>query len=82
MRITRIRVVAGEPLDVTAAVGQPSLLVVLSPIGIASAGESGRDADVGKTAWLEPGGAVGLKALGTAGEALRFDFKTRPIGSR
>ena len=82
VRVTRIGVAAGETIDVTAASAQPSLLVVLSPIGIVSAGGSGREVETGKTAWLEPGGAVGLKAIGTVGEVLRFDFKTGPMESR
>jgi hypothetical protein len=78
VRITRVRVAPGDTLNLTAAGDQPALLVALVPTGLASATGPTRHIDAGKTAWLDSGHAVSVRPAATAGEMLRFDFKTRP----
>lgn len=81
VRITRVRVVAGHTL-VVAAGEQPALLVALTPIGITMGDSPGGLIDTGETAWLGPGHTTNVRAVGNAGEVLRFDFKTSPMGTR
>lgn len=81
VRITRVRVVAGQTL--TVATGeQPALLVALTPTGITMGGSPDRLIDTGKTAWLGPGHTASVSPIGNVGEVLRFDFKTSPMGTR
>jgi hypothetical protein len=77
VRITRVRVVAGDTLTVTTG-DQPALLVALSPTGIIPEDGPGRLIDTGKTAWFGPGHTASVRPVGNAGEVLRFDFKTPP----
>ncbi|MGE0815478.1 MAG: hypothetical protein AB7O28_18025 [Vicinamibacterales bacterium] len=77
VRITRV-LMAGEAMELTASHDQPALLVALVPTGIEPSGGSTRPIDVGGTAWLDGGTGVRLHPIGTAGEVLRFDFKSRP----
>lgn len=81
VRITRIRVVAGETVRV-AVDDAPALLVALMPTDLVAAGTPGRLMDTGKTAWLDVGQAAGLRPVGGVAEVLRFDFKAGPIESR
>lgn len=77
VRITRIRVVAGQ--TVTVAAGEhPALLVALTPTGITLGDSPDRPIDTGNTAWLGPGHTASISPVGNASEVLRFDFKTRP----
>ena len=83
VRITRIHVVTGDTLGLTAAGELPALLVALTPTGIAAPPDSpARLFDAGKTRWLDAGDSVGIRTVGTPSELLRFDFKTRPMESR
>ena len=55
VRITRVRVAPRETLALTTAIGQPALLVALSPTGIVAAGAALRQVDTGTAAWLDAG---------------------------
>ena len=77
VRITRIRVVAGQTLTVGTG-EQPALLVALTPTGVTTGDSPNRLIDTGKTAWLGPGHTASVRPVGNAGEVLRFDFKTKP----
>lgn len=62
--------------------GQPVLLVALASTGVARSGGASRQLQPGQTTWLEGGEAARVQPTATAGEVLRFDFKTRPMESR
>jgi hypothetical protein len=74
VRITRVRVATGETVAVIAGGDQPALLVALTATRLESEGRSGRQLEMGTTAWLNGGHTTRVGA----GEVLRFDFKTRP----
>ncbi|MBP7776342.1 MAG: hypothetical protein KA371_04385 [Acidobacteria bacterium] len=82
VRITRVYVARGEAVSLTAAGDQPALLLALVPTGLAEAGGSRRQLEIGGNAWLDAGASAIVRPLGDAGEVLRFDFKTRPTASR
>jgi quercetin dioxygenase-like cupin family protein len=82
VRVARVRIAPGETLGLTAGAGQPALLVALSPTGLVGAGGSVHHVDTGETAWIDAGQLARLRASATAGEVLRFDFKSRPMESR
>lgn len=82
VRITRVHVAAGETVSLTAADEQPALLLALVPTGIAEAGGSSRQLEIGGHAWLDAGTSAVVRPLGDAGEVLRFDFMSRPMESR
>ena len=80
--VTRVRIAPGEGLSLAAGASQPALLVALSATGLVEAGAAMQRLEAGRTAWIDAGHRVRVRANGTTGEILRFDFKTRPIESR
>ncbi|MEZ5289761.1 MAG: hypothetical protein R2745_01620 [Vicinamibacterales bacterium] len=78
VRITRVRVVDGKVVTVVTG-DHPALLVALAPTSITQDRSPGRLIDAGKTAWLGPGHTASVTPVGSAGEVLRFDFKTAPM---
>ena len=83
VRITRVRVLAGDSLDLATGGGQPALLVALTAAGIAAPTSAvARLVDAGKTVWLDAGRSFGIRPVGVPAEVLRFDFKTAPMESR
>ena len=79
MRISRVQVAAGGALDLTTG-GMPALVVALTRAGFASGGAANRELGIGQTGWLDAGSAAVLRADPSAlAEALRFDWKTRPV---
>lgn len=82
VRITRVRVAAGDSVNLVSMGDQPTLLVALTSTGIARGGSAARFLQTGKTAWLEGGETARVQSTATAGEVLRFDFKSRPLESR
>jgi len=82
VRITRVLVAPGDSLHLASVGGQPALLVALTSTGVARSGGAGRQLQTGQTSWLDVGEAARVQPTATAGEVLRFDFKTRPLESR
>ena len=82
MRITRVRVAPGDVVSLNAGGDEPALLVALVQTGIASASGTSRELQGGKTVWLDGGESASVRSVASAGELLRFDFKTRPMESR
>ncbi len=79
VRISRVRVVAGDAFDL-ATDGLPALVVALTRAGLASGGAANQELGIGQTGWLDAGSAAVLRAdLSAPAEALRFDWKTRPV---
>jgi len=79
VRISRVQVAAGGALDLTTG-GMPALVVALTRAGFASGGAANRELGIGQTGWLDAGSAAVLRADPSAlAEALRFDWKTRPV---
>ena len=87
IRITRLIIVPGAEMDVSATATEPALLVALTPARFKALGQKSKTAQVnlepGKTHWLSVNQQQRLENVGkSAAELLRFEFKTRPVAGQ
>jgi hypothetical protein len=79
VRISRVHVAAGDAIDLTTE-SMPALVVALAQASLAGGGAAHRELGIGQTGWLNASAAAVLRAgRSAAAEALRFDWKTRPV---
>ena len=81
IRITRLRIAAGQSVDLTTTQNEPALLVALLPASLTVARASSPDLSLtlGQERWIETRQHEHISNTGSVpAEFLRFDFLTKP----
>ena len=86
VRITRLVIAAGQPVDVRTTPQEPALLIALTPgriEGEPGASQAATSFTPGQELWIATAASRRLHNAGAAPlELLRFDFKTPPLAAR
>ena len=84
IRITRVVVTPGDALTVTAAAGNPMLVVALATTELEHPGAQGtRRLETGQAGWIDAAASATIRGVATTStEVLRFDFKSAPAPQR